>query len=136
MLIHCHLSEDKLYAGTIRSDEHYAHPPVRKRLERIKNSIKEIGFLNPLSCGNERDDGTYRVNRGNNCLQAARELKIKSIPCIVYYKENQKHIPKGEQVKRSELQKFHKSEIRQVTREEPSWFGVYPVDEWSYDYNG
>ena len=103
---------------------------IMKFIERIKDSIKKIGFMNPLSCGNEKDDGTYRVNRGNNCLQAAIELGIKSIPCIVYCRKDQKHIPKGEQVQRSDLHKFHKSEIKQITKEEPTWFGVYLADEW------
>tara|TARA_Y100001951_G_C11280773_1_gene265192 strand:- start:198 stop:599 length:402 start_codon:yes stop_codon:yes gene_type:complete len=133
MLIHCHLPKDKLYPGTFRSDEHYANSRVRKRLERIKDSVKEIGFMNPLSCGNDKDDGTYRVNRGNNCLRAAIELNIKSIPCIVYCREDQKHIPEGKQINKSELQKFHKSEIKQIAREEPKWFGVYPVDTWKYE---
>ncbi len=40
-------------------------------------------------------------------------------------------IPKGKQINRSELQKFHKSKIKHIAREEPSWFGVYPVNEWT-----
>ena len=129
MLIYCHLSPNQLLSGTKRNWS--TDTVFRKFIERIKDSIKKIGFMNPLSCGNEKDDGTYRVNRGNNCLQAAIELGIKSIPCIVYCRKDQKHIPKGEQVQRSDLHKFHKSEIKQITKEEPTWFGVYLVDEWA-----
>ena len=107
----------------------YNEPIIGKRVERIKDSIKEIGFMNPLSCGNERDDGTYRVNRGNTCLRAAVELDIKSIPCVVYCKENQKNIPQGKQIERSGLQKIHKSKIKQVVEKDPTWFGVYLEDE-------
>tara|TARA_Y100000310_G_C20581408_1_gene763180 strand:- start:385 stop:810 length:426 start_codon:yes stop_codon:yes gene_type:complete len=124
MLIYCHLPKDRLYFGVKKN---YDHPVAKKRLKRIKDSIKKIGFLNPFSCGNEKDDGTYQVNRGNSCLQAAMELNIKSIPCVVYCKENQKYIPEGEQVKVSELQKFHKSKIRKVSGEYSIGFGVYPL---------
>ena len=127
MIIYCHLPRYKLYPGTVRNWEESLYEKFRKR---IIESIEKIGFMNPLSCGNEKDDGTYRVNRGNSCLAAATELDIKSIPCIVYCRENQKYIPQGEQVEKSELQNFHVSKIKQVTREEPSWFGVYPIDEW------
>ena len=129
MFIYCHLSPNQLYPGTIRNWS--TDMVFREFVERIKDSIKEVGFMNPLSCGNEKDDGTYRVNRGNNCLQAAIELNIKSIPCIVYCGEDRKYIPEGEQVQRSELQKFHKSEIKKITKEDPTWFGVYLVDEWA-----
>ena len=135
MIIYCNLPKDKLYPSTLKNwkDAKYV-----KYKERIKDSIEKIGFMNPLSCGNEKDDGTYRVNRGNSCLASAMELDMKFVPCIVYCKENQKHIPQGEQVEKNDLQKFHKSKIKQITKEEPSWFGIYPVDEWTlYDnYKG
>tara|TARA_Y100000310_G_scaffold167600_1_gene167513 strand:+ start:300 stop:722 length:423 start_codon:yes stop_codon:yes gene_type:complete len=122
MLIYCYLPKNKLYPGTIQNWKENIRIKYKKR---IKDSIKKIGLMNPLSCGNEKDNGTYRVNRGNSCLAAIMEMDINLIPCIVYCKENQKHIPEGEQVERSELQKFHKSKIEQVTRDEPMWFGVY-----------
>ena len=131
MIIYCHLPNNKLYPGSgIDGTSGLEGEKITKRVEKIKDSVKKVGFMNPLSCGNEKDDGTYRVNRGNNCLQAAIELGIKSIPCIVYCRKDQKHIPKGEQVQRSDLHKFHKSEIKQITKEEPTWFGVYLADEW------
>ena len=81
MIIYCHLPRYKLYPGTVRNWE---ESPYEKFRKRIIESIEKIGFMNPLSCGNEKDDGTYRVNRGNSCLAAATELDIKYIPCIVY----------------------------------------------------
>ena len=132
MIIYCNLPKDKLYPGTLKNwkDAKYV-----KYKERIKDSIEKIGFMNPLSCGKEKDVGSYRVNRGNSCLEAVMELDMKFVPCIVYCKENQKYIPQGKRVEKNDLQKFHKSKIKKISREEPSWFGVYPIDEWTHIKN-
>ena len=83
MIIYCHLPKDKLYSGTLKNWKDNLYIEYK---ERIKNSIKKIGLMNPLSCGND-------------------------------------------------LQKLHKSKIKKISREEPSWFGVYPIDEWTCNNN-
>jgi ParB-like chromosome segregation protein Spo0J len=48
-----------------------------KSLEKIANSLKEFGFINPIVI----DDNNI-VIAGNGRLEASRRLKIDSIPCI------------------------------------------------------
>ena len=134
MIIYCHLPNNKLYPGSgIDGTSGLEGEKITQRVEKIKDSVKKVGFMNPLSCGNEKDDGTYRVNRGMKCLRAAIELDIEDVPCIVYCREDQKNIPQGQQIEKRELQKFHKSKIERVVWGKPEYFAVEPVDAWPYN---
>ena len=67
MLIYAHIPIEKLYYGVSRDLEEAQH---KDRRGRVRESIEREWLKNPLSCGNVKDDGTYQVNRGNNCLAA------------------------------------------------------------------
>jgi hypothetical protein len=126
MLIYAHLTTEKLYYGVSRNLE---EPQHKERRKRVRESIEREGLKNPLSCGNVKDNGTYQVNRGNNCLAALIEMGVKEIPCIVCCTSNQKYNPAGEVVDEQGLEKLHKSGIDKVYQTNaPQCFAVAPLD--------
>jgi hypothetical protein len=126
MLIYAHIPIEKLYYGVSRDLEEAQH---KDRRGRVRESIEREGLKNPLSCGNVKDDGTYQVNRGNNCLAALIEMGVKEVPCIVCCKPGQTHIPAGEAVDEQGLEKLHKSGINKVYEiNVPQCFSVAPSD--------
>jgi len=126
MLIYALLPIEKLYYGVSRNLE---DPPHKERRRRVRESIEREGLKNPLSCGNVRDDGTYQVNRGNNCLAALIEMGAKKVPCVVCCEPGQSHIPEGEVVDRPRLEALHKSGISGVYEiNAPQCFAVAPLD--------
>ena len=126
MLIYAHLPIEKLYYGVSRNLEETQH---KDRRRRVRESIEREGLKNPLSCGNVRDDGTYQVNRGNNCLAALIEISVKEVPCIVCCEPDQTCIPTGELVDEQRLEKLHKSGINKVYEiNVPQCFAVAPAD--------
>ena len=126
MLIYAHLPTEKLYYGVSRNLEETRH---KERRKRVRESIERGGLKNPLSCGNVKDDGTYQVNRGNNCLAALIEMGVQEIPCIVCCTSDQKYNPAGEVVDEQGLEKVHKSRIDRVYEiNAPQCFAVAPSD--------
>jgi hypothetical protein len=126
MLIYAHLPTEKLYYGVSRNLE---EPQHKERRKRVRESIEREGLKNPLSCGNVKDNGTYQVNRGNNCLAALIEMGVKEIPCIVCCKPDQKNNPTGRLVTEDELVELHKSGVSKVYEvDAPQCFAVAPLD--------
>ena len=126
MLIYAHLPIETLYYGVSRNLE---EPQHKERRELVRKSIEREGLKNPLSCGNVKDDGTYQVNRGNNCLAALLEIGTKEVPCVVCCKPGQVHVPEGEIVDRRRLEELHKSGISGVYEvNAPQCFAVAPSD--------
>lgn len=130
MLVYCHLPLDRLYFGVSRN---LNEPKYVARRNKIKESYQIQGLRNPLSCGNVKDDGTYQVNRGNNCLAALIELNAETTACVVCCKPNQRQIPQGRQVTVGELGELHLNRISQVHEiNAPECFAVALNDAISY----
>ena len=126
MLIYAHLPIEKLYYGVSRNLEETQH---KERRKRVRESIEQEGLKNPLSCGNVKDNGTYQVNRGNNCLAALVEMNVKEVPCIVCCKPDQKNNPVGRLITEDELVRLHKSGVSKVYEiNAPQCFAVAPSD--------
>lgn len=130
MLIYCRLPVSKLYFGVSRNQRELRY--IQKR-EKVKISIKKYGLLNPLSCGNVKDDGTYQVNRGNNCLAALIDMGNVEVNCIVCCKQYQLNKPLGKEVTVNELTDLHKNRIVKIHEiEAPECFAVELDDSVSF----
>lgn len=96
IFIYTEVEIDNLYYGVNRPQSWWnEHPNAVKMIDVICESIKKDGLRNPLCVTNEKDDGTYRVNNGNQRLYALKKLNFKTIPCIIANGLNCKNIPSG-----------------------------------------
>lgn len=57
---------------------------TQRDLNILCDSIRENGFYEHRPCAVEKQGDTYVVLDGNQRLKAARRLKMKTIPCVVY----------------------------------------------------
>lgn len=51
-------------------------------IEMLKDSIKTIGLINPVTVYYDINDGFYRILSGHKRVEACRRLNMESIPCI------------------------------------------------------
>ena len=130
ILIYAKIPIGKLYFGVPRNLNQDKYVYARKIL---KASIIKEGLKNPLCCGNVKQDGTYRVNTGNQRLASLLEMGIETVPCIVCCKEGSSNNPKGIKITVSDLNRFFKSGIEKVHNEEdPECFAIVPDDEYQF----
>tara|TARA_B110000196_G_C20784882_1_gene492776 strand:+ start:26 stop:448 length:423 start_codon:yes stop_codon:yes gene_type:complete len=130
ILIYAEIPIGKLYFGVPRNLNKDIYVNARKIL---KASIIKEGLKNPLCCGNVKQDGTYRVNTGNQRLASLLEMGIETVPCIVCCKEGSSNNPKGIKITVSDLNRFFKSGIEKVHNEEdPECFAIVPDDEYQF----
>ena len=133
ILIYAKIPINKLYFGVSRSLNEDRYVYARKK---IKKSILKEGLNNPLCCGNVKQDGTYKVNRGNQCLAALQELNVDTVSCIVCCKQDSLNNPQGIKVTVKDLSKFFKSGISAIRAEAyPECFEAIPSDYQEYDPN-
>ena len=57
---------------------------TQKDLNILCDSIRQNGFYEHRPCAVERQDDHYIVLDGNQRLKAARRLKMKTVPCVIY----------------------------------------------------
>ena len=130
ILIYAKIPIGKLYFGVPRNLNQDKYVYARKIL---KASIIKEGLKNPLCCGNVKQDGTYRVNSGNQRLASLLEMGIETVPCIVCCKEGSSNNPKGIKITISDLNKFFKSGIEKILDVDyPECFAVMPDDEYQF----
>ena len=105
-----------------------------KKYRLAKESILKEGLNNPLCCGNVKQDGTYRVNRGNQCLAALQELNIDTVSCIICCKNNSLNNPKGVEIAVGEIGDLFKSGVERISEvSHPECFEIIPSDHQDFD---
>ncbi len=57
--------------------ENNARTHSEEQIHKIANSIKEFGFINPVII-----DGNYGVIAGHGRILGAKELGMKTVPCL------------------------------------------------------
>ena len=135
-LIYADIDIKRLQFGVNRPekwwDKHKKHKDFQ--LKFVK-SIRVHGLLNPLSVGNETDDGNYTVTVGNQRLKALQTMDFNSVPCICAFRMNQKNIPVGTPIDSLEsLQKYFTSKIAKIILNEQTFHAVpSDVNEWDAD---
>ena len=117
-----------LMFGVSRSYSWWEEHPAQKRIfKKIKTSIKRQGIRNPLTV-NQTNKG-YIVEVGNQRLQALKELKEESAPCVVYTNKENKSLSIINSKK--ELKSYFKDGINKFI----SFNQISPadVDLWAVD---
>jgi len=63
--------------------------------KKVRDSIKELGIVNPIIVRTEKVNGRYKICIGNNRYLAAKELGIKEVPVHIgdYNRYELKRIP-------------------------------------------
>lgn len=62
-----------------------AAPNSRERIEELKQSLQEQGWVNPLHITVYRDGQPPKLSEGNHRLVAAQELGIREIPVVFFF---------------------------------------------------
>ena len=57
---------------------------TQRDLNILCDSIRENGFYEHRPCAVEKQGDTFVVLDGNQRLKAARRLKMKTVPCVIY----------------------------------------------------
>jgi hypothetical protein len=131
ILIYADIPVNNLYFGVPRNLNETRYVYAR---EKIKDSILKEGLNNPLCCGNVKQDGTYKVNRGNQCLAALQELNIDTVSCIVCCKNNSLNNPKGVEIAVGEIDDLFKSGVERISEvSHPECFEIIPSDHQDFD---
>lgn len=63
-------------------NNHFA-PLSEEAWEEFKGSIKEMGILTPLIVRKAEQEGFYEILAGHNRKNAAKEIRLTKLPCIV-----------------------------------------------------
>lgn len=80
-----------LPTGSLRAYDRNARIHSKKQIRQLQNSIVEFGFTNPI-LATPSVEGRYEVIAGHGRLEAAKALKLESVPVIIlsHLKDSQK----------------------------------------------
>jgi hypothetical protein len=95
-IIFAKLNLNQLYSGCEHRTEEFYNNNKSYMLtkNKIKEDIKNNGIKYPLCVINEKDNDHYKVEVGNQRLEALKELDYKhNIPCLIYCREGQTNLP-------------------------------------------
>lgn len=134
IIIYAEILVDCLRPGVNRPSSWYDdHPEFIEMRDRLIKEFNTIGMKNPLSCVDDRQDGTFVVTVGNQRLEALKYGDFKIAPCIISFLKDKSVMPKNSiEIQKDDIQKYFDTPISRIVLKH-SVFQIVPSDTNEYD---